>query len=80
MTGRAVFDRSGRLTIAAGKSSVTKTGITLTSASMVIAVLQTNRPGVYVQAAVPNPGGSSFTIYLNKAVTANTAVAWMVLS
>lgn len=79
VTGRAVFDRSGRLTIAAGSSSVTAR-IPLRPESMVLAVLQTNRPGVYVQAAVPNPGAGSFTIYLNKAVTASTVVAWQVLS
>jgi hypothetical protein len=77
--GRARFSRSGKLAIAAGRSSVTKTAIPVTSSSLVIAVLQTNRAGVFVRAAVVNPTARSFTIYLNKAVTATTYVAWFVL-
>jgi hypothetical protein len=53
-TGPASFSRSGVLTIPAGSSAVTKTGVTLTTASLVLATLQQNRPGVFVQAAVPN--------------------------
>jgi hypothetical protein len=78
--GRASFSRSGRLAIAAGRSSVAKTAIPLTSASMVLAVLQTNRPGIYVRAVVPNVAGRSFTIYLNAAVPGTTYVAWFVLN
>jgi hypothetical protein len=81
VAGRASFSRSGRLTIAAGRSSVTKTGITpLTSASLVLAVLQSNRTGIYVRAVVPSVAGHSFTIYLNKAVAATTYVAWFILN
>jgi hypothetical protein len=35
---------------------------------------------VYVTAAVPNVTGSSFTVYLSKAVTAATKVAWFVVN
>jgi hypothetical protein len=81
VAGRASFSRSGRLAIAAGRSFVTKTGITpLTSFSLVLAVLQTRRTGVYIVAAVPNVTGHSFTIYLNKAVPATTYVAWFILN
>ena len=78
--GKVAFDRSGKLTIQAGRSYVTKTAIPLTTASMIFATLQQNVAGVYVQAAVANPAASSFTIYLNKVVAANTVVAWFVLS
>jgi hypothetical protein len=80
VTGRATFSRSGRLTLAAGQSSVAKTGILLTSASLVLAVLQTNRTGIFVRAVVPSPSTRSFTVYLNAAVPASTNVAWFVLN
>ena len=79
-TGPAVFSRSGVLTVTAGKSAVTHTGVALTSSSLILATLQQNRAGVFVQAAVPNVSGSSFTIYLSKAVSASTKVAWFVVN
>jgi hypothetical protein len=79
-TGVTLFSRSGSLTVRAGKDSVTKTGIKLTAASLVLATLQQLRAGVYVQAAVTNVAGKSFTVHLSKKVTANTAVAWFVIS
>ena len=51
-----------------------------TTASLVLATLQDNRAGIFVQAAVPNISGSSFTIHLSKAVSANTKVAWFVVN
>jgi hypothetical protein len=79
VSGKAIFSRSGKVAIAAGRSYVTKTAIPLSSSSLVLAVLQTNRSGIYVRAAVVNPATSSFTIYLNTAVRATTYVAWFVL-
>lgn len=79
VAGPAVFSRSGVLTISAGKSTVTKTGVTLTAASLVLATLQQSRAGIFVQAAVPDVSHSSFTIHLNKAVSVNTKVAWFVV-
>jgi hypothetical protein len=79
-TGPARFSRSGVLTVQAGTSKVTKTGVALTAASLVLATLQQNRAGVFVQAAVPNVSGSSFTIHLNKTVSARTKVAWFVVN
>lgn len=78
--GTAKFSRSGILTVSAGSSKVTKTGITLTAASLVLATLQQHVSGVYVQAAVPHVSQSSFTIYLSKAVAATTKVAWFVVN
>ncbi len=80
VTGKAQFNRSGILTVAAGKSSATKTGVPLTAASLVLATLQQDRAGVYVRSAVPNVSASSFTIHLSKAVTANSNVAWFVVN
>lgn len=76
--GKAAFSRSGRLGITASHSSVSKTLAGVTTSSLIIAVLQTYRSGVYVAAAVPASG--KFTIYLNKAVTATTYVAYFVIN
>ena len=64
------------LTIPAGASQVTKTGLTLNTASFLLATLQAYRAGIAVAAVVPNPTAGSFTIYLTKAVTSSTRVAW----
>jgi len=75
-----VFSRSGILTVAAGQSSATKTGVALTSSSLVLATMQQDRTGVYVRSAVPNAAASSFTIHLSKAVTVSTSVAWFLVN
>jgi len=76
--GKATFSKSGRSTIAAGKSSIKiyKAGVTFSS--LVFAVLRSNRSGRYVRAVVPTAG--SFTIYLNAAVTSSSYVVWFVLN
>jgi hypothetical protein len=50
----------------------------VSTSSYVIATLQTRRIGVYVHAVVPGTG--YFLIYLNKAVTANTYVGYLVIN
>jgi hypothetical protein len=77
--GPVVFSRSGLLTIAAGKSSISKAVGALSATSMVLATLQANRAGVYIQAAVAGRASGKITIYLNKKVTAATKVAYFVL-
>jgi hypothetical protein len=78
VAGKAAFSRSGVLTVAAGKSSATVTGVALTAASLVLATLQQDRAGIWVRSAVPNVTASSFTVHLSKAVPARTRVAWFV--
>jgi len=79
--GPAVFSRSGVLTIPAGASAATQTGVHLTAASLVLATLQHNVAGVHVQAAVPKvSANSSFTIHLNTTVTVAVKVAWFVVN
>ena len=80
VAGSAVFSRSGVLTVAAGSSKGTVTGVALTAASLVLATLQQNLSGVYVRSAVPNVAGSSFTINLSKAPSASAKVAWFVVN
>lgn len=76
----AVFSRSGILTVAAGKSAVTKTGVALTAASLVRATLQQDVAGVWVRSAVPDVAGSSFTVHLSQAVAASPKVAWFMMN
>ncbi len=80
VSGIAAFSRSGLLTIAAGSLSGTVTGVGLSAASLVLATMQQDRPGVWVRSAVPNVAGNSFTISLSKAVTVATDVAWFVVN
>jgi hypothetical protein len=75
--GKAAFSRSGRAAVGAGQSSKVVTMAGVTSASLVLVTLRTRRSGVYVAAAVPATG--KFTVYLNKAVTAATYFAYLVL-
>jgi hypothetical protein len=76
--GRASFSRSGRITVVAGRSSVTINMSRISSSSLIIAVPQTYQPGVWLIAATP--GTNLFTVRLNKAVTSNFVVAFLVLN
>jgi hypothetical protein len=80
VNGIAAFRRSGLFTVAAGSSSGTVFGVTLSSASLVLATLQQDRAGVWVRSVVPNTAPGAFTIHLNKAVTASITVAWFVVN
>lgn len=80
-TGTTSFARSGRLTIPANSTQATKVSISLGSSSSVLATIQGNQPGVYVQGVTITAGSSgSFTIHLNKATPVNLPVAWFVLN
>jgi hypothetical protein len=50
----------------------------LTSASLVLATLQTHASGVYVASAVPAKG--QFTLHLSKKATKKVKFAWFVVS
>jgi len=78
VTGKAKFSRSGRTYVATGQYARKITIAGVTASSYVIATLQTRRTGVYVHAVVPGTG--YFYIYLNKAVTANTYVGYLVIN
>ena len=76
--GKVTFRLSGVKNIAKGKSSLKVKIPEVSSACFAVATLQTNRAGIYVQAAVCTTG--YVTIYLNKAVPGTTRVAFLVLS
>ena len=76
--GRAMFSRSGRATVNAGKKKKVVNLAGCTANTLVIAVLAQNRASRYVRAAVPEAG--KFTIYLNNDVGKNTKVSWIAFS
>jgi hypothetical protein len=79
--GLALFSRSGVLSLAGGKASAVKTGIALTSSSLIFATIQGNVAGVYIQGVTLVTGTSgSFTVHLNKATTSALKVAWFVIN
>jgi len=80
VVGRAVFSRSGKATVSAGKSQVKVSSVALTSASFVLATIQGNVAGTWVRGVSTSVGTSSFTIFLNKTVGAKTKVAWFVVN
>ncbi len=75
--GKVLFSLSRRVTIGKGQSKLKVTLAGVTSTSMVLATLQQNRAGVFVQSVVA--AGGSFTIYLNKAAPSKTLVAYFVI-
>jgi hypothetical protein len=78
VTGKVVFQRSGKNTIGTGRSSLTISLPGVSANSRIFAVLHSNRSGRYVRAVVPTT--NAFTIYLNTTVTSATFVAWFVLN
>ncbi len=80
VSGKTHFSRSGRATVPAGHSYVdvpVAGGVAATS--LCFANLTAYRSGVYVAAVRPAyPTTAKVRIYLNKAVTASTVVAWLV--
>jgi hypothetical protein len=78
VNGKVLFRNGGVAIVLKKRSSVKVNLAGVTSDSYVLATLQTNRPGIYVQAVVCKSG--SFTIYLNKAVPATTRVAFFVIN
>jgi len=84
VTGKAAFNRSGIASIAGTAGSpknsvvVTVPGAALSAASMVLATIQGNPAGVYVQGVVK--GTTTFTIFLNKTVTTNVKVGWFIIN
>jgi hypothetical protein len=67
VVGRAVFNRSGKTTIAGGQSTKTISSHAVTPATLVIATVQGNPSGVWVKSVSLNDANDTFTIRLNKA-------------
>lgn len=76
--GKVKFNRSAKNYVSAGASSKRITMAGVTSSSYVIATLQTNRAGYYIQSVVCATG--YFTVYLNKAVPGTTYFGYLVIN
>jgi hypothetical protein len=78
--GRSVFSRSGRAVVPAHHAFVSHSDA-LRPAAMVLATIQGNVPGVYIQGVTIKAGAhGSFTIHLNEKTPKSVAVVWMVLN
>ena len=81
VSGKATFNRSGKITVPVGVTSIDVTvpgG--LSGSPLAFATLQYSRSGVWVTGARPNwPSAGKLRIYLNKGLATATPVAWMVL-
>jgi hypothetical protein len=76
--GRVRFpNRSGRVTIGAGKASVAVSVSGMTSSNIVFAVLNSSGSSRWVRTVIPATG--KITIYLNAAVSSSSSIAWLVL-
>lgn len=78
VSGKVKFSRSARKSMGGTATSVKVTLAGVTTASYVIATLQTSVSGVYVRAVVPASG--YFTIYLSKAAGKTVVVGYMVIN
>jgi hypothetical protein len=78
-TGKTTFARSGTVTVASGKSSVAGPAVNLTPASLVLATIQGNVHGVWIQGVTLTTGThGSFTVHLNKTAPSKITVAWFI--
>jgi hypothetical protein len=80
--GPVKFSSAGLATIPSGSRSVTVTpGMDITALSKVLATLQSNPGGTTaIQRVARNTTANTFTIWLTASATANTTVAWFVIS
>jgi hypothetical protein len=83
VVGKLSLSRSGAAVVAgagnAPLSSVTVTGISLSSSSLIIATPQGQVPGVAVEGVVKDVSASSFTIYLTEVVTVSLEIGWFII-
>lgn len=78
--GPTFFTESGKVTISSGSSIVVPIPNGLRPSSLVLAVLHSNRGGIWVRAVVPNVAAGTATIYLNTSVPSATFIAWFVVN
>jgi hypothetical protein len=79
------FSRSGIASVhgtaTTPKSTIKVSGVLLGPPSIVLATIQSkNAPGVFVQSAVPDIAGSSFTITLSQTVSVSVKIGWFIIN
>jgi hypothetical protein len=76
------FARSGVVSIPGGQTTVTETGVSLSSTSVVLATIQTVIRGLYIEAVVPDVATSSFEIFLSQRVPPGktVTVGWFIVN
>jgi hypothetical protein len=77
LRGKVVMKRSGVVSVRAGDVARTVSDVQMSDTSMVIALAQQHRRGVFVTAAVPSTSG--FTLFLNEPAPQDVRVAWVVI-
>ena len=78
--GPTSFSRSGVVAIAAGRAQATKASINLGAASMVLATIQRNEAGVYVQGVTTVVGTrGGYTIHLDSPCPVRLRDAYLVV-
>ena len=80
VNGRMVLSTSGRITVAAGTTSGSQAGLSLSTAASVIATLQQDLAGILVRAAVADPAAGTVTVHLNQAPTVDATIGWMAVN
>jgi hypothetical protein len=78
--GRAVFDRSGRTSFAAGATSRTIGGHSLSPSTLVLATIQGDIAGTWVRGVSINTATGKFTIRLNRPAPRAMTVGWFLVN
>jgi hypothetical protein len=80
VSGPALFNRSGMVTITGQAAATVSVPGGLSSSALVLALLQTSVANLWVRAAEPNQANGEITIYLNRAPARSVSVAWFVVN
>jgi hypothetical protein len=74
------YGRNGGLSAQSVMTTIVSSVPLLTNVMrQVLATMQQRRPGIHIEAVVPDPANDRFRIYLNKPVASATKVAWFVI-
>jgi hypothetical protein len=77
VNGKARFTNSGVIVVPSGQKSITHSFAGVTSATIVLATIQTPQSGLYIEGA--QPGTGSFTLTFSKQTSGELRVGWMLL-
>lgn len=77
--GVTTFGRSGVVTVRSGERRVTKTGLELGDATVVLATLQSRAANVHVHAVEVDAAAGSFTIFLTGSPGSDVKIGWLAI-